>query len=136
MCDREGIDAGECADDDYREVMASIRHYSTLRFVMLTVFITMTSGLLVGEYGEYKMRPPAPLVPLAGLLVTAIFFWLEVTLDTYMNTFAGVARRLRPKGHWNERPQIASTLVVIPLRGLYVVVFLYWLWAFINALAK
>lgn len=136
MREHEGVDRSACADDDYREVMASIRHYSTLRFVMLTVFITMTSGLLVGQYGEYKMRPPASLVPLAGLLVTTIFFWLEVTLDAYLDSFAEVASKLRPEGHWRTRPEIARTLVVIPLRGLYVVVFFYWLWAFIEALVQ
>lgn len=52
-----------------------------------------------------------------------------------MDTFAEVARELRPNGHWSRRAEFVSMLVVIPLRGLHILVFIFWSWCFLQSLA-
>ncbi|MEX6501699.1 hypothetical protein [Pseudomonas zhanjiangensis] len=124
---------------EYTEVMLSIRHYSTLRFAMLGLYSGAISGLVIGQYAGDPSRIPAILLPMAGILVTGIFFWLEVTLDGFMTGFAEVAKGLRSNGHWEQRSERLIYLVRIPLRGIYVLVFAYWvcvLWVDLAVVPK
>lgn len=125
--------------EEYTEVMLSIRHYSTLRFAMLTLFSGAISGLVFGRYAGDPSRTPEILIPIAGIFMTGIFFWLEVTLDEFMTGFAQIAKELRPNGHWEKRPQLLVYLVRLPLRGVYVLVFAYWacmLWVDLTVVPK
>lgn len=136
MSEIDKVDSPAADIDDYAEVMSSIRHYSALRFAMLTLFSGAIAGLIVGQYGGYQTGLPRPVAPVAGLLITVIFLWLEITLDSYMNTFEAVARTLKPAGHWSSRSAVTNSLVVIPLRSLYVLVFVFWLWSLYQSLCE
>lgn len=61
-----------CADDvreSFRELANLARHYSALRFVMFSVFVTITAGLLAVEFDATKR--PAPGVPVTLFRVAA-----------------------------------------------------------------
>lgn len=120
-------------NDDYAEVMASIRHYSTLRFAMLTVFVAISGGLLSVLYSDTAPAPLIRLAPLLGVAAALIFGWLEITLDKYLSAFGKVADALKPDGHWRQRPHKAVQRTYIPLRGMYVVSLLMWSWLAVGA---
>lgn len=45
-------------DDEYREVLLSIRHYSALRFAIFSVFIAITGALISALYGKEPLCAP------------------------------------------------------------------------------
>lgn len=121
--------------DNYSEVMLSIRHYSNLRFAMLTVFVAATAALIAASFGT-EVLPAADTTlrvafHFAGLVLTVAFFWLEVVLDSYLKAFSKVADALKRRGHWRTRPG-ARKYLWIPIRVLlYAGVALFWAFALI-----
>lgn len=73
---------------EYQETMANIRHYSNLRFAMLTVFVAITGGLLAAHYSEsitvdstvFGMN----IIRVAGIWISIVFFIFEVALNIYL----------------------------------------------------
>lgn len=110
----------------YQEVMANIRHYSNLRFAMLTVFVAITGGLLTTSYTTgikidttlFGMN----IIRIAGLWISLVFLIFEVALDIYL------------AGSWTEIGNTASSYrntwlkwsVRVAAASLPVVSFFYW----------
>lgn len=73
--------------DEYREVVATFRHYSSLRFAALTLFSGATAGLIAATFGESLKSAPSDVryaCRLAGLVLTGIFFCVEVSISSYL----------------------------------------------------
>jgi hypothetical protein len=88
--------AGEVGKSDvYGEIMQCIRHYSTLRFAMLTVFLT-TFGALVTAYGGALplFGKSNPVIALAGLVLSLMFGCFEATLSYNLHTQWAAAKVL------------------------------------------
>lgn len=87
----------ELEDRKLAELMNSIRHYSTLRFAMLTVYFAVTGGFLVKFFDcDFSVRYPElhGLFQIAGSLVTAAFFIFEVVLDDNLRKLWGAVKKL------------------------------------------
>lgn len=74
--------------DKYQETMANIRHYSNLRFAMLTVFVAITGGLLAAHYSDsIKVSTTLfgmNLIRVAGIWISIVFLTFELALNVYL----------------------------------------------------
>jgi hypothetical protein len=111
----------------YQEAMANIRHYSNLRFAMLTVFVAITGGLLTASYSEsikvdttiFGMN----IIRATGIWISTVFFIFEVALDIYLD------------GLWNETGNTTSSYrkallkwsVRVAAASIPVISLFYWL---------
>lgn len=110
----------------YQEAMANIRHYSNLRFAMLTVFVAITGGLLTASYSEsIKVGTTIfgiNIIRAAGIWISVVFLVFEVALNIYL------------AGLWVEVDNTTSTYrkpfikwsVRVAAASLPVVSFAYW----------
>jgi len=70
--------------DVYGEIMQSTRHYSSLRFVMMPVYITVTGALAVAAHTVQFAAGTAPIKAwfwAAGLLTSVVFLLFEIALS-------------------------------------------------------
>lgn len=110
----------------YQETMANIRHYSNLRFAMLTVFVAITGGLLTASYSE-SIKVDATILGMniiraAGIWISLVFFIFEVALNIYL---AGLWEEIGNTTSKYRKP-ILKWAVRVAAASLPVVSFLYW----------
>jgi hypothetical protein len=110
----------------YQEAMANIRHYSNLRFAMLTVFVAITGGLLTASYSDSirvdTMILGMNIIRVTGIWISVVFLIFEVALDIYL------------AGLWSEVGNTTSTYrnallkwsVRVAAASLPVISFGYW----------
>ena len=84
---------------EYSELSQLIRHYSSLRFTILTVFFALMAGvgsLAFGILGfEQTLNAIAvAAVKLGGAFLTLVFIYLDQQIFLYMNRFMKRAREL------------------------------------------
>ena len=68
--------------------MSNIRHYSSLRFAMFTVYFAVMGGLLVTFFDcEFSKQYPQLLwlFQTSGAVITAAFFVFEAALDSNLS---------------------------------------------------
>ena len=126
---RERRAADEC---EYREVLASLRHYSNLRFAIAGVFIAITGFLVAALYGKEPLRAQPEIGHILrgfGLVIAGAFWWIEFTLDGYINAFGKKAVGLRSNSHWAARP-LRRKLVPVTTMSMHAAVALFWVVSF------
>lgn len=84
----------------YEAAVANLRHYSTLRFAMLTVFLAVTGA--AGSVGLPKELVTIPtFIQTAAFvlcfIITVVFFYLELLLNAYIHQYIDAAQELEQK---------------------------------------
>jgi|SRR4029079_1456034 len=84
---------------EYSEANNNRRHYSNLRFAVLSVFFAVLGGVVSVAFGivEIKSTSRENIVlwaRVAGLLFTVIFFSFEILCDLNLRHFGRVAKEL------------------------------------------
>lgn len=121
------------AEAEYAEVLASLRHYSNLRYAIAGVFIAITGFLIAALYGKEPLQAPPEVgyaVRAFGLITAFAFGWIERTLDGYLTAFGKVALRLRPDSHWATRPSLLNRWVPMATISIHAVAGVFWLVSF------
>src|SRR4051794_14317204 len=74
---------------EYKETNLSLRHYSNMHFLLLTLFLGVNSGLFVGlkDINNIIGRRNFWLIPLLVTILAIIFSLLECLLDKYIESF-------------------------------------------------
>lgn len=112
---------------EYQEAMANIRHYSNLRFAMLTVFVAITGGLLAANYSDsFKVDTVIfgmNIIRVAGIWISIVFFIFEVALNFYL---AGLWSEIGNTAS-NYRKPILKWPVRLAAASVPVGSFLYWI---------
>jgi hypothetical protein len=83
-------DAGP--EKEYQEAASAMRHYGTIQFAALTVFIAITGGLIALLYSK-STDIPIPIrfaIMFGGLLISIFFFLIELSNSYH---WSHVARR-------------------------------------------
>ncbi|HSR33295.1 MAG TPA: hypothetical protein VLY63_22245, partial [Anaerolineae bacterium] len=82
--------------DEYLDASDNIRHWNTLRFAELTIYIALTGALLNAILGKSPPLPPLVSAPakIAGLVVTVLFFVLQERTMLYWYSFIHRAAEL------------------------------------------
>src|ERR1051325_11414710 len=106
---------------EYSEANRNRRHYSNLRFAVLTVSFAVLGGVASVAFGVVDIKSPGSLnvvrwARIAGLLFSIVFFWFEVLLDRHLRHFGRIARDLEgPLGC----SQFTKRKFLYPPRALY-----------------
>lgn len=111
----------------YQESMALIRHYSALRFAMLTVFTVITGSLLSAAHSpELHIQESIfgiHVIRFAGAWIALVFLIFEMALNIYL---AGLWKEA---SHANSiyRHGIVTWSVRLAAGSLPVMALIYWL---------
>lgn len=121
------------ADRKLAELMAHIRHYSTLRFAMLTVYFGVTGGLLTKLFDpDFSRLHPEffNLFPIAGGIITVVFFIFEYVLNDNLSCLWKAAGKLVGKDDilLNHRQSWKSFLVPAATYMIFAGMLLFWLY--------
>lgn len=84
---------------EYSEANNNRRHYSNLRFAVLSVFFAVLGGVVSVAFGIVEIKSPTSTdiawwARIAGLLFTVVFFSFEILCDLNLRHFGRVAKEL------------------------------------------
>jgi hypothetical protein len=130
----------EVADkQEYTEVCENFRHYSNLRFAILTLFFAVYAGLLSILFGDKPLQGTMRgIVEGAGLIVTWVFWAYSSTTMNHLEHYGKRASLLekqlgflnlsaRPVAPWWRNMRNASRL-------LYATTLIFWMIVLIFSL--
>jgi hypothetical protein len=120
-------------DDDYQEVMNSIRNYSNLRFAIFTVFLTIMFALFrtffkSNEYDIASYYHVKSVICLSGLSFSVFFLCIEIALNQYMEEFEKHAKKLKKDCHLKKRPKFLTTVTPVILKFKFLIFIVIWGW--------
>lgn len=116
---------------EYLDASSNVRHWTTLRFAQLTIYVALTAGLLnvlLGKGGPLPGRT-ALAIELAGLLTTAVYWLLQERTMRYWYVFVRRAAELEPAlgyRQYSQRPGSGLLSSANAVRVLFVVMLLFW----------
>lgn len=139
VTDGDTVNSGNYASikAEYDELTHAMRHYSSLRFAILTVFFAVIGGLIAISFNP---TPANQFVQMStrfgGLLATVVFAIYEYRLEVYLLNFENRAIHIeRVLGYkiYTERSKGSLPLLSTRLatRTLYGVVTTFWLLSFV-----
>jgi len=118
---------------EYAEVGSYVRHYSNLRFAMLTVYFPVVGALgavaLGIVNGHSRVIDVARVGAAGAALMTAVFFTFEVACERYLRFFGDHLRKLEQELGYSAltlRPRNRG-FVRIATNTLYVTSLLFWI---------
>jgi hypothetical protein len=126
--------------EEYKDVSNNVRHYGTMRFAQLTLFVAISGALIVLAFKPLAEVSYGPRrgIRIAGLVITAVFWILEQRSTVYWIRFKERALYLEEKlgyDQYHMRPRPLRLIVQInatnALRLLFISCFIFWLvhWA-------
>lgn len=103
----------EAANTEYLDVSSNLRHWNTLRFAELTIYIAIMGAMMNVAFGRSVEQPPEflLLVKVAGFVVSLLFWILQERTMMWWYAFVERAAQLeeilgyeqyrnRPQGHY------------------------------------
>ena len=128
----------EGARHEYTEVNTYLRHYSSLRFVMFSVFFAVMAGIISVALGVVGVRASSPniilTIKLGGWLTTIVFSMYEFRLQRLIRHYQKSAENLEKRlgySQMTERPK--SNLTFIATWIMYIILFLFWIFVMWKA---
>lgn len=124
------MDNRENLQGEYDQLAQTARHYSNLRFAMLTVFLALVGVLVsfdssaIDQFRFYSIR-------IGGLISTLVFWMFEYRLEVYMAHFERRFEHLERKLGYNVytgRKEGGIRLIRTPfaVRILFLAVTIFW----------
>lgn len=120
--------------EQYKEVKASRRHYSNLRFALFPVYFVVQFGLiqLALKDSTQNLLFPELIMPLCGLLITYVFWTIESRITIYYSDLEQIGNRLeeylefeqRVMANYSKQTFLSNTKLSIKL--VYGIFLLYW----------
>jgi hypothetical protein len=118
---------------EYAEVNLNFRHYSALRFAILTVFFAILGAISMVAFGLTSNTSPmiTRIAKIGGLLITSLFFVYEFVIQKYIRHFGDMAQNLEEKLGYQQltkRPRDKTIrLQYLATYAFYFVLFCTWL---------
>jgi hypothetical protein len=117
--------------DEYLDVSDNIRHWNTLRFAELTIYIALTGAMLNAITGN---SPPLPTLvsaqaKIAGLAVTILFLVLQERTMLYWYSFIQRAAELEKElgfQQYSSRPPAGIITGRNAMRVFFLIMVLFW----------
>jgi hypothetical protein len=123
---------------EYTEANSYLRHYSSLRFVMFSVYFAVMAGVISLAFGIVNLETSSPyiirlLIRMGGLLTTFVFSMYEYRLEYLIRHYQTLAKELEEKlGYSQMRRREQSNVTFIATWILYASVFLFWLFVMVR----
>lgn len=134
----------ECLRHEYTEVNEHIRHYATLRFAIMTVYLAAAGGLMSVSFGFLEAHGlNADHVKLAGrfggLLTTVLFFAYELRVQSLIDFRLELGRELEQKLGYKQfamRPSWKWYRTHYFARAYFAILVGFWVVMTLNLLLK
>jgi hypothetical protein len=122
---------------EYSELNQNFRHYSALRFAILTVYFAVIAGLASVAFGITKVTLDIfnQAAKLGGLFVTLVFFVFEVILERYLTHFSKVITQLEKSLGYSQlssKPRSRFLKTRYATWGLFTLLALFWIYVVLR----
>ena len=126
---------------EYSEANNNRRHYSSLRFAVLTVFFAVLGGVAYVAFGFVEIKSPSSLnivrwARIAGFLFSVVFFWIEILCELNLRHFGRVAKALEESlglRQFTSRKFRHVPKTPYATWGMYVLIILFWVYSILRA---
>ena len=124
-------------EEEYKEVSNNIRHYGSMRFVLLTLFSTLSASIIAALFLSAN-QPPMPtktMLKCLGIVLVVVFGLMDQRASEYWSSFWKRAMELEATLNYSQykaRPYRRTISITNTTRLLYLAVLVFW----IIALAK
>lgn len=126
------------AREEYGFVSENIRHYSNMRFVSMTAFLSIVVISAAISFGiQFSSSPPVWLQTFAkfqGLVVTFIFMVFEIRTNKCIDHFQNRAKELEGilgYKQWSSFPQARFFRADFAFFTLYLLIATFWTFALV-----
>ena len=125
----------ETLTQEYLDATENIRHYSNLRFVILSVFFAVLGGLVLLAFGDASRDTPIMgLARGAGLMISLVFWTYEERASLMFAHFSKIAVELEKELGYKQistRPQSNPLLpkAVHVTRVFFALLSAFWLYS-------
>lgn len=116
---------------EYKDASDNIRHFQTIRFAQLTIFIAINVGIISALYG--KPTPPPPMTSIilkcAGIVVGLLYWVLQERTMLYWYHFMSRAVQLEEElgfRQYSSRPRAGVITGSNAIRAIFVVMIAFW----------
>jgi hypothetical protein len=116
---------------EYADVSSNVRHFQTIRFAQLTIFIALTGGLLNVLFGRAATLPlwGSIIIRIAGLLISLLYWVLQERTMLYWRHFihrAAELEKLLGYKQYSTRPRAGLFTGTNAMRLFFLVITLFW----------
>ncbi len=120
-------------NEKFKEILSNIRHYSALRFVMLTVFVAINGAMFTQFFNcEFAARNPQAIVifEIGGGIISTVFFIFERALDHNLSNYWKTVEAYVGKNDAliSNRSELYKAMVPIATHGIIVLAFIFWVY--------
>ena len=125
------------ANTEYQQASETIRHYSSLRYAILTVYVAINAAIISAAYVNSATETSAFIglwLRIFGVAAALSFLFIELTLDRYLSGIGKKIEESWPSSHWCERPKLSRKLIPYATAGIYLVLLLFWISSFVDFL--
>ena len=117
---------------EYKDASDNIRHFQTVRFAQLTIFIAINVGIITALYGKPVPPPPSTSVILksAGIVVTLLYWILQERTMLYWYHFLRRAVELEEElgfRQYSSRPRAGLITGSNAVRAIFLAIVLFWI---------
>jgi len=122
--------------DEYMDASSNVRHFQTIRFAQLTIFVALTGGILNILFGRSEPLPghSGVVIKLGGFLISVLYMVLHERTMLYWRHFVHRCAELEEQLGYNQyrsRPPAGFLSGTNTMRMFYIVVTLFWLAALV-----
>jgi hypothetical protein len=115
---------------EYKDLSDNLRHWNTLRFAELTIFLASTGGLLTVYFrGDPPPAPVGTIIKVAGLVIAAMFWILQERTMMWFFNFLRRARELEAELGFQQYLSSPRGQVITgrnAIRMFFVTMILFW----------
>ena len=120
------------ADAEYSEILTSLRHYSNIRFAVLTLFSAINGALFSATFGtsveDTTLRAQLHhMWPSVGVVTGVVFFLMVCCITSFVITFRRRASEIFSECHFNQTPLWSRRLARYIFKSLYLAMTGFWL---------
>jgi hypothetical protein len=120
----------EDAKVEYIDVSTNLRHWNTLRFAELTIFIAIMGAMMNIAFGGRVVQPLTTLIKIAGMLVALLFLILQERTMTWWYRFverAAVLEEILGFQQYRDRPKGHRITGRLSMRLFFYIIILFWI---------
>jgi hypothetical protein len=122
----------EDAKTEYIDVSSNLRHWNTLRFAELTIYIAITGAMMNVAFGKNTedLLAFSILVKVAGIVVSILFWILQERTMMWWYAFVERAAELEEIlgfEQYRNRPQGHKITGRVAMRIFFFIVMVFWL---------
>ncbi len=124
-------------EEEYKDVSENIRYYGSMRFVLLTLFATLSATIMAALFlsATPSLMPTRVVLKILGLVLVIAFGFMDQRASEYWGIFCIRAVELEAKlkySQYKARPRRQIMSITNAARLLYLTMLVFWIIALIK----